>query len=79
MTGLLKMTFLQMKNQERFFYDKVFLKRFFSNLEKREVKHCLRWRVVSVKTIYHEDLEKRRGYGVVAHERLTEPRVTMLS
>ena len=26
---------------------------------------------------YREDLEKREVFGVVAHERLTEPRVTM--
>ena len=26
---------------------------------------------------YHYDLEKREGCGVVAHERLTEPRVTI--
>ena len=27
--------------------------------------------------IYRDDSEKQEGYDVVAHERLTEPRVTM--
>ena len=31
----------------------------------------------SIFITYREDLEKREVFGVVAHERLTEPRVTM--
>ena len=31
----------------------------------------------NINDTYRSDLEKRDGCGVVAHERLTEPRVTM--